>query len=122
MRTDKLHIGSKDEAILKFTHDFRPRSRGFHPHEEEFLALSPRNLNLVLKFQLLGSLRLGLSRDPLRDPFRSSRCIEDRLQIEMRLAMIGEAVERALDRSLVAELRGCAKRTEPGGALAVVGE
>src|SRR5579872_5770947 len=40
----------------------------------------------------------------------------------MRLAMIGDRIERVLDRSLVVELGCRAKHREPRRALAVVGE
>src|SRR5271170_7919529 len=36
--------------------------------------------------------------------------------------MVGELVERALNRHSVFDHRRCPKRSEPGGALAVVGE
>src|ERR1700722_5689844 len=40
----------------------------------------------------------------------------------MRLAMVGERVERALDRGLVAESGRRSERREPRRALAIVGE
>jgi hypothetical protein len=47
---------------------------------------------------------------------------EQRVAIEMRLAMVGERVERPLDRGLVADSGRRSKRREPRRALAVVGE
>ena len=53
----------------------------------------------------------------------SSGYSEQRVEVEMRLEVAGEGVQRRLDAGLVGEAgRGAAEPGEPGGALGVVGE
>ncbi len=51
-----------------------------------------------------------------------ARSREQPVAIEMRLAMVGERVERPLDRGLEADSARRSKQREPGRALAIVGE
>ena len=51
-----------------------------------------------------------------------SRSRKQRIAIEMRLAMVGEGVERSLDSRLVADFSRRSERREPRRALAIVGE